>query len=150
MRKPSNNEIATTDSVEELSELLDRSNGWVVVEETSGSPDKLQGLKDKYGDFFEYIHLLNSTQEEEIIRLYDPDRKRTFDLLMGDIQWRALNQEEFVSNTSVFLTKGFTVIGVREKYAHFCALALNNFFRGLTQCFIVKEEDYEATTKKIN
>lgn len=41
-------------------------------------------------------------------------------------------------------------MGVREKYSHFCTLALNNFFRGLTHCFILKEEDYEATSAQMN
>ena len=70
-------------------------------------------MQTKYGQFFDYIHLLNSSQPEEIVKLYDPERKTTFDLPNEDIEWKPLNKDEFISNTSVFLSKGFVVIGVR-------------------------------------
>jgi hypothetical protein len=38
-----------------------------------------------------------------------------------------------------WIKKNFVVIGVREKYGHICAIALSTFFRGLTQCLIIKE-----------
>ena len=84
------------------------------------------------------------------MKLYDPERKQVYDLPKGDIQWRALNKEEFISNTTIFLNKNFVVIGVREQYSHFCTLALNNFYRGLTHCFIIKDEDYEEASKQMN
>jgi hypothetical protein len=40
------------------------------------------------------------------------------------------------------LSKNFVVMGVREKYSHFCTLAMSNFFKGLAYCFILKEEDH--------
>lgn len=41
-------------------------------------------------------------------------------------------------------------MGVREKYAHFCSLALSTFFRGLTHCFILRESDYDSASKTLN
>lgn len=70
-------------------------------------------LKSKYGEFFEYYHFLNSTKYTETITLYDPERKRPLTLPNEDIEWRALNKDDFISNTSVFLTKNFVVMGVR-------------------------------------
>ena len=42
------------------------------------------------------------------------------------------------------------MIGVRESYGYFCTLALSSFFRGLTHCLIVKDSDYEETSKALN
>lgn len=137
-----NQDIVTTDKVYELAELLDRASGWAFVSEINKSPEQLHLLKQKYGSFFEYYHYLNSSQETEVISLYDPERKKPVQLSRSDIEWRALSKDEFISNTSIFLSKGFVVMGVREQYSHFCTLALSNFFRGLTHCFILKEEDY--------
>jgi len=98
----------------------------------------LQVLRSKYGRFFDYVHFLNSSQPEERLTLYDPERKNTFSLPDDDINWRPLGHQEFVSNISLFLAKGFAVMGVREQYGHFCSLALSTFFRGLTHCFILR------------
>lgn len=68
----------------------------------------------------------------------------------NDIEWRSLSKDEFISNTSIFLSKNFVVMGVRQKYGHICTLALASFFRGLAHCFILKEDDYEATSKQLN
>lgn len=73
----------------------------------------LEGLKEKYGRFFDYIHFVNSSATEERLTLYDPERKNTFALPNKDINWRPLGHQEFVSNISLFLTKGFAVMGVR-------------------------------------
>lgn len=82
--------------------------------------------------------------------MFDPEKKRPFSLHGGDLDWKTLNAEDFVSNTSALLTKNFVVIGVREKYSHFCTLAMNNFFKGLAHCFIVSEDQYEAAQTKMN
>ncbi len=31
----------------------------------------------------------------------------------NDIEWRSLSKDEFISNTSIFLSKNFVVMGVR-------------------------------------
>ena len=41
MKIPSSNDIVTTDTVQELAEILDKAPGWVLVEETGGDPIKL-------------------------------------------------------------------------------------------------------------
>lgn len=60
----------------------------------------------------------------------------------GDIHFKALNKDEFLPTLGVWLKKNFVLIGVRQKYAHYCALSLATFFRGLTHCLIIQEDDY--------
>lgn len=47
---------------------------------------------------------------------------------------------------AAWIRKGYVLIGVRERYGHFCAIAQATLFRGLTQCLIVKEDDYEGVS----
>lgn len=82
--------------------------------------------------------------------MFDPEQKRTFDLPSNDIEFRSLGKEDFLSNTSVWLNKNFVVVGVREKYGHFCTLSLNVFFRGLIRCLIIRESDYEAVSSALD
>lgn len=67
----------------------------------------------------------------------------------GDVLFKALSKDEFLQTLSVWLKKNFVLIGVRQKYAHYCALSLNNFFRGLTHCLIIQEDDYEEVSKAL-
>lgn len=72
------------------------------------------------------------------------------EMLSGEIYFKALNKDEFIQTLAVWLKKNFVLMGVREKYSHYCALSLNHFFRGLTHCLIVKEDQYEAVSKAMN
>jgi len=45
---------------------------------------------------------------------------------------------------AAWVKKGYVLIGVREAYGHLCAIAQNTLFRGLSQCLIAKEDEYEA------
>ncbi len=113
MKMPERTEVSTVDDPAELAELLDRANGWALLSQSPGHPAKLMAHKEKYGRFFEYYHLIDSQSTDETLRLYDPEKKRSFDLVRGEIEFKALNKEEFLSNTSIWLSKSFTVIGVR-------------------------------------
>jgi hypothetical protein len=43
---------------------------------------------------------------------------------------------------AAWVKKGYVLIGVREAYGHFCAIAQSTLFRGLSQCLIAKEDEY--------
>jgi hypothetical protein len=50
---------------------------------------------------------------------------RSYDMLSNDIEdmgFLTLEHREFVRNISLWLSKDFVVMGVREKYSHFCSL----------------------------
>lgn len=51
---------------------------------------------------------------------------------------------------AAWVKKGFVLIAVRQKYGHYCVLSQANFFRGLTQCLIIEEEEYDAVSKALN
>jgi hypothetical protein len=94
-------------------------------------------LHDRYGRFFTYLHYL-AGNETESLELYDADKKTMHEMPSGDVHFKALPRDEFLQTLAVWLKKNFVIIGVREKYAHYCALSLNSFFRGLTHCLIVQ------------
>ena len=73
--------------------------------------------------------------------LFDPQAKSDF-VLNDGLVFAALGKEEFVGNTTMWLKKDYTIMGVRQNYGHLCAISLNTLFRGLLQCFIVKDEAY--------
>ncbi len=70
-----------------------------------------------------------------------------FELPLEEVQFRGLNQTEFLNTMGVWLKKNYVFIGVRQRYGHYCAISHTAFFRGHTQCVIVKDEDYEKVSK---
>jgi hypothetical protein len=78
--------------------------------------------------------------------MFDPENHRIFELTAGEIKFKAVGKDDFIQTMAAWVQKGFVLIGVREKYGHYCALSQVNFFRGLTQCLIIKEEEYEAVS----
>jgi hypothetical protein len=93
---------------------------------------------------------MDGQHETETLQMFDPEQKRNFDIPTNEIAFRALGKEDFLTNTSAWLGKNFVVVGVREKYGHFCTMSLNVFFRGLIRCLIVSEADYESITGALN
>jgi len=58
---PTQSLIVTADNQAQLSEILDQANRWSLISLHQGKPIKLEALKDKYGDFFEYYHLVDKS-----------------------------------------------------------------------------------------
>lgn len=65
-----------------------------------------------------------------------------FDLPDDQLHFKSLPKDEFLQTMTVWIKKNFVIIGVRERYSHMCSIAISKFFRGLTQCFIIKEDSY--------
>jgi hypothetical protein len=82
--------------------------------------------------------------ETESLQLYDPEKRQLYDLPSGEIRFKAVGKDDFIQTMAAWIKKGFVLIGVRERYGHFCAIAQASLLRGLTQCLIVKEDEYEA------
>lgn len=54
----------------DIQKILDNANGWIIISEVKGDPVKLITLKEKYGRFFDYIHIVNDN-ETESLRMFD-------------------------------------------------------------------------------
>lgn len=121
---------------------MNRANGWVLVSAIKGDPIKLKMLKEMYGRFFQYMHYM-SGNETEVLQVYDPEKELMFELPDEQLHFKSLAKDEFLQTMTAWIKKNFVIIGVRERYSHMCSIALSKFFRGLTQCLIIKEESYE-------
>ena len=120
MAPPTSARVFHSSSTPQLAEQLDQANGWAVVSRTPHTPHRLLALKEKYGAFFEYYHLEEEGEEEvaegetpkEVVTLFDPTVKNDF-VLKDGLVFKALNKDEFVGNTTVWLKKDYVVMGVR-------------------------------------
>ena len=48
---------------------------------------------------------------------------------------------------TLWLSKDFVVVGIREKYSHYCSIAEKNIFRSYTTCMIIEDEGYEELSE---
>lgn len=72
-----------------------------------------------------------------------------YDLERDEVLFKTLKKDDLLQNMGVWMKRNYVMIVVREKYGHICSIALSSFFRGLTQCLIVNDEDYKEVSASL-
>jgi hypothetical protein len=67
---PAEKQLKSVSEKADIQRILDTANGWVIISEVKGEPVKLKALKEKYGRFFDYIHIINDN-EAESLKMFD-------------------------------------------------------------------------------
>ena len=84
-----------------------------------------------------------------MLGLYDHEKQQSYEMPNDEVAFKPLSSAEFAKATTVWMEKDFVVISVRESYSHLCAIERYPLFQGLTHCLIIKDADYEETSKAI-
>lgn len=75
---PAEKELRSVSNKADVQKMLDNANGWVIISEVKGEPVKLKGLKQKYGRFFDYIHIITEN-ETESLKMFDRTTQKVFE-----------------------------------------------------------------------
>lgn len=146
---PKKSQLQTVDNEQDLWRLLDRSSGWTVIE-YAPQPSKILTLKDKYGEYFSYVHYM--APESRGIKSYIPRFNETHDVILNEnneFLFRTMSSREALSNVSAYARQNYSAVIFREQYGHLCSISEQTFFRGILFCVILAESDYESFRSEV-
>lgn len=117
---PKQRDIILANNKTELLRELDRAEGWVIISEGKGDA-KLRAVQEKYGRYFQYVHL-EIDNETELLGLYDHENQKSYEMPNDSVAFKPMSTAEFAKATTLWMEKDFVVISVRESYSHICAI----------------------------